>query len=219
MLWLDETDDEWNSTIHERCHMFYPVCGESVDDVVGVLYLKDYFRLDARVREAVMERAVKKPYFVPESVKADVLFRNMKTQGKSFAIVIDEYGGMLGIVTMNDLITRLVGELGNDEAEEAKPEAIITQTGELTWTIKGNVSLEDIEEHTGLEMPADDFETFSAVLFSEYGSIPNDGETFEVDVCGLHVKVTEVLDHQVESAIITRIAPTDESEGDKEADE
>ncbi len=103
MLWLDEDAEEWNDIIHERCHMFYPVCGESVDDVVGVLYLKDYFRLDTHERSAVMEKAVKKPYFIPESVKADVLFKNMKAQGRSFAIVLDEYGGMLGIVTMNEV--------------------------------------------------------------------------------------------------------------------
>ncbi len=205
MLWLDESDDEWNNIIHERCHMYYPVCGESVDDVVGVLYLKDYFRLSEHDRVSVMDRAVKKPYFVPESVKADVLFRNMKSQGKSFAIVLDEYGGMLGIVTMNDLISRLVGELGSEEPSMAKPEAVIEQIGELTWSITGNVSIDEIGEATGLEMPEDDFDTFSGMVFSEYGSIPDDGAVFELDAFGLHINVTEVVDHMIEKAKITLI--------------
>ena len=114
LLWLEETDEEWEETIHQTCHNFYPVCDETVDNVVGVLYLKDYFRLDDHSREKVMKSAVKNPYFVPESVKADVLFRNMKAEHKSFAVVLDEYGGMRGIVTLYDLIERLVGKLGND---------------------------------------------------------------------------------------------------------
>lgn len=212
MLWLDEDAEEWNDIIHERCHMFYPVCGESVDDVVGVLYLKDYFRLDTHERNAVMEKAVKKPYFVPESVKADVLFKNMKAQGRSFAIVLDEYGGMLGIVTMNDLITRLVGEFGDDESASAKPVSVIEQIDEQTWRIKGDVSLEEISEAVGLPLPEDDFDTFSAAVFSEYGSIPNDGETFEADAFGLHIRVTEVADHQIESAIIDKVVVSEDSD-------
>ncbi len=216
LLWLDDTDEEWYETIHEKCHMFYPVCGESVDDVVGVLYLKDYFRLSERNREAVMEKAVKKPYFVPESVKADVLFRNMKSKGRSFGVVIDEYGGMLGIVTMNDLITRLVGELGSDEPSDEKPKAVLTKTGELTWKLTGNVPLEDIAEETVTELPVDDFDTFSGMVFSEYGSIPDDGCTFEVEAWGLHVSVTVVLEHQIEEAVLTRLEPLPAEENDED---
>ncbi len=212
MLWLDEDAEEWNDIIHERCHMFYPVCGESVDDVVGVLYLKDYFRLDTHERSAVMEKAVKKPYFVPESVKADVLFKNMKTQGKSFAIVLDEYGGMLGIVTMNDLITRLVGEFGDDEAALFKPVSVVEKIDESAWQIIGDVSLEEISEAVGLPLPEDDFDTFSAAVFSEYGSIPNDGETFETEAFGLHINVTKVADHQIEAATIVKAAPVEEKD-------
>ena len=205
MLWLDETDEEWNTIIHERCHMFYPVCGESVDNVVGVLYLKDYFRLDDKTRDKVMEKAVKQPYFVPESVKADVLFRNMRTNGKSFAVVLDEYGGMRGIVTMNDLITRLVGNLGQVDVEEQAAAVTLTQTGESTWELHGNVPLEEIEEKLDIKLPVDDFDTFSGMVFSELGSIPDDGETFELEAWGLHIVVTEVLDHQIEAAVVTRL--------------
>ncbi len=211
MLWLDESDDEWSSTIHERCHMFYPVCGESVDDVVGVLYLKDYFRLDEQTRDNVMKKAVKTPYFVPESVKADVLFRNMKKGGKTFAVVLDEYGGMRGIVTMNDLVTRLVGNLGDDE-ETAKNLMSLTKTSEDTWELVGNVPISDIAEELDIKLPEDDFDTFSGMVFAEFGSIPDDGEKFELEAWGIHIAVSIVLEHQIEAATITRLPDSDADE-------
>ena len=220
MLWLDESDDEWNSIIHERCHMFYPVCGESVDDVVGVLYLKDYFRLDEHTRDKVMKKAVKTPYFVPESVKADVLFRNMKNGGKTFAVVLDEYGGMRGIVTMNDLITRLVGNLGSDEDDTAKETVSLTKTGDDTWSLVGNVPIEDIAEELDVKLPEDDFDTFSGMVFAELGSIPDDGEKFELEAWGLHIAVSVVLDHQIEAATLTRLPePSDENDDDDDRED
>ncbi len=210
MLWLDESDEEWDRIIHERCHMFYPVCNESVDDVVGVLYLKDYFRLDERTRENVMEKAVKKPYFVPETVKADVLFRKMRTGGKTFAVVLDEYGGMHGIITINDLLTKLVGDLGQDDEEDVKQVASFEQTSDSTWELRGNVALDDISEATCVDIPKDNFDTFSGMVFSEFGSIPADGETFELDAWGLHISVTQVTDHQIEAATVTVVKQSDE---------
>jgi putative hemolysin len=90
MLWMDDSMEDWDKTIRSCRHTNYPVCGETVDTVVGVLNSKDYFALDDRGRESVMESAVKPAYFVPAAVKADVLFRNMKATRNSFAIVLDE---------------------------------------------------------------------------------------------------------------------------------
>jgi len=218
ILWLDESDEEWYNTIHEKCHMFYPVCGENVDDVVGVLYLKDYFRLEDRNRDAVMENAVKNAYFVPESVKADVLFKNMKKSNKSFAVVLDEYGGMYGIVTMNDLISRLLGDLAREEEESTEESESITKVSDDKWKLVGNIPLEDIAEALEAELPCDDFETFSAMVFSEYGSIPEDGETFELTAWGLKISVTELRDHMIEGATITKLPKEDDS-GDTCKDE
>lgn len=215
LLWLEETDAEWEETIHQTCHNFYPVCDESVDNVVGVLYLKDYFRLDEATRENVMKHAVKNPYFVPESVKADVLFRNMKSKHKSFAVVLDEYGGMRGIITLYDLIERLVGKLGSDEQTLSHRDTpSIERIDSNTWKLSGSVPIEEIEKETGLELPSDDFDTFSGLVFSELGAIPDDGTGFEIDAYGMHIKVTSVRDHQIESALIC-VVP-EESDEDEE---
>ena len=206
MLWVDETEEEWDETIHQTCHNFYPVCDETVDNVIGVLYLKDYFRLSDHTRENVMKNAVKTPYFVPENVKADVLFRKMKDEHKTFAIVLDEYGGMYGILTMNDVIEKLVGNLGNDEQSlSRKEEPTIEKIDSLTWKLTGSLSLSDLERELGIELPTDDYDTLSGLVFSELGAIPDDGSTFEIDVCSMHIKVTSVKDHLIESALVCLI--------------
>ncbi|MEG0649514.1 MAG: hemolysin family protein [Oscillospiraceae bacterium] len=115
LLWLEENMEDWKATIHNSRHTLYPVCNESADDIVGILNAKDYFRLDDKSRDNVMQHAVKPAYFVPKSVKADVLFRNMKHSHNSLAVVLDEYGGVIGIVTLNDLVEQLVGDLGDVE--------------------------------------------------------------------------------------------------------
>ena len=222
MLWMDEDMEEWDKTIHENRHTMYPVCHETVDDIVGVLNAKDYFRLASRDRETVMAEAVKPAYFIPEGVKADLLFRNMKKTRNSFAIVLDEYGGMRGIVTTNDLVERLVGSIADDEEheEEQEPEILALEDG--TWKIRGTAVIGDVEEALGVELSDDDFDTFGGLVFAALGQIPEDGTTCEVTTDKLEIKVVNVLDHQMDTAIVTVIAPPekdDEDEDDEEKDD
>ena len=114
MLWMDESIDEWEEIIHESRHSYFPVCGEDVDDIIGILDAKDYFRLKEKNHEIIMREAIKPAYFVPENVKASTLFQNMKKSGNYFAVVLDEYGGMEGIITVRDLIEELVGDLSRN---------------------------------------------------------------------------------------------------------
>ena len=92
MLSLEDDIAEWDRIIHETRHSLYPICSESADDIVGILKAKDYFRLTDRTIDSVMNNAVRQPYFVPEGVKADVLFKNMQHGRRSLAVVLDEYG-------------------------------------------------------------------------------------------------------------------------------
>lgn len=213
MLWLDESMEEWEKTIHDSRHTLYPVCGETVDDVVGVLNAKDYFRLSDKSRENVMKEAVRPPYFVPETVKADVLFRNMRKTKYFFAIVLDEYGGMNGIITMNDLIERLVGDIVEEEvAEEVVPDIIPLDSE--TWKISGAAPLSDVAEALSMELPVDEYDTFGGLVFGNFGSVPEDGTTFEIEACGLAIKVTDVRDHQIEAALVCKAEPEAESSDD-----
>ncbi len=121
VLWADEGTDEWEKEIFASRHSFYPVCQDTTDKIIGVLDIKDYFALPERSAKAAMEKCVKPAYFVPDSIKADVLLDRMRRLKKKLAVVCDEYGGVTGIVTINDLIELLVGDLdGEDSAPKPK---------------------------------------------------------------------------------------------------
>ena len=208
ILWLEDDMDEWAKTIHDSRHTLYPVCEDSPDNVIGILNAKDYFRLDDKSREAVMREAVKPPFFVPETIKADVLFRKMKKTRNVMAIVLDEYGGVVGIVTLNDLIEQLVGDLGEDTAEEEAAEPHVEQLDENTWAIVGNAELYDIEQALGVDIGLEEVDTFTGLVFGELDMIPADGEqNIELDFKGLHIHIKRVEEHQIVYATVVKLAP------------
>ena len=206
MLWMDETPEQWAETIRTSRHSMYPVCQESVDQVIGVLNTKDYFRLADHSRETILAQAVKPAYFVPESVKADVLFRNMRNRRIHFAVVLDEYGGLSGIITIYDLLEQLVGDFDDESVGEA-PE--IEQVDTRTWRIQGSAPLDDVAEQLGMEMPVEEYDTFGGRVFGARGAIPADGAQPELDVCGVHVKVQSILEHRLQSALVITPEPAE----------
>ena len=210
VLWAEDEKEEWERIIHESRHSMFPVCGEGVDDILGVMAAKDYFRLQNLGKDEIMKQAIRQAYYVPESIKADILFRNMKKSGNYFAVVLDEYGGMDGIITLRDLIEQLVGDL-IEEDDEDRPEEI-EQISEDTWRIQGCTPLDDVEEELHVSLPVDDYDTFGGYIFGNLGSIPDDGSQFELETEDLHIKVIEVREHRVESTVVRRIEKQEEPE-------
>lgn len=204
ILWKDENMEQWEKLIHESRHTRYPICGESVDDVVGILNVKDYFRLEDKSRESVMKEAVQPPFFVPEGIRADVLFRKMKESRKHFAVVLDEYGGTEGIVTINDLLEQLVGDLEDEDSPEEKPEGI-EQIDNTNWKIYGNLPLDEVAEVLQIALPVEKYDTFSGFVFATYGSVPRDGSKIEVQTDKIQILITKIYEHQVEEALIHMI--------------
>lgn len=212
LLWLEESIEEWGKTIHDTRHSLYPICDETVDQVIGILNAKDYFRLEPKTKENILENAVKPAYFVPETVCADVLFRQMKKTHNHFAVVLDEYGGMVGIVTMNDILEQLVGDLETEDIE-INPEQDIERIDSSTWKIRGSATLDKVAKELALSLPIDDYDTFSGFIFGSYGSIPEDGTTFELDANSLHIQVLSIIDHKIEKTIVcTEPVPTNVTE-------
>ena len=203
MLWMEDDMEVWAETIHNSRHTFYPVCDGSPDNVIGVLNAKDYFRIDDKSRNKVMNQAVYPAYFVLETTKADVLFRNMKANKNAIAIIIDEHGGMTGIVTMNDLVEELVGDL-NDNTEDAKSrEPYVEKVEEHTWMVHGNPELEVIEDALGIEIASEGFDTLSGLIFQKLGVIPEDGtQNIELEMQGMQIHITCIREHQIEETVI-----------------
>ena len=206
-LGLEESDEEWKEIILQSRFTYYPVYREDQDDIVGVLNTKDYFRLEDKSRENILAKAVEKPYYVPETMKADVLFHNMKKERKHFAVVLDEYGGLSGVISMHDLMELLVGDLDEDEKE-------IIAVGENTWKISGGASLDDVSEELELKLPVEEYDTFGGYIFGELGKIPDDGAKFVLEAGGMKIQVEKVENHRIIDTVVSRekVVPVENSE-------
>ena len=200
MLWMDDSEATWEHIIHESRHSFYPVCQDSADDIVAILDAKDYFRNAGASKETILQVATEPTHFVPETLKAEILFSNMKKTRNHFAVVLDEYGGVVGIVTMNDLIEEIVGDFAE---EDDKNEPIFEKIDEKTWRMSGSIPLDVITDELGIELPNDEFDTLGGLIMSTQTSVPDDGTQFECEAYGLHIDVIKVNDHLIEEAIVT----------------
>lgn len=185
MVVLDtaDSDADWHATIAATRHSCYPVCDESRDKIVGILSARDYFTLADHDRGSVLKNAVRPAYFVPEGVRADVLFRRMKQAKEHFAVVLDEYGGVFGIVTMNDLLAQIVGDFDDEGDEPEAPE--IVQLAEGTWKIRGDAALDTVAETLKTELPTDEYDTFGGYVMGLRASVPADGTVFSIETDGL----------------------------------
>lgn len=216
VVWQEDTHEEILHTIQESGLSRFPVCGEDVDDIIGVLNTREYL-LNAQLEQPKpLEKLLRKVKFVPESVRADLLFREMQTEKVHLAVVVDEYGGTSGLLTMEDLLEQLVGDIYDEFDEEEEQE--ISKIGEDTWRISGSTALETVYEV--LELPFDeeeqDCDTLGGLVFSKLSVIPQDGSQPEVEVPGMRIQVEEITDHRVEWAKVTRLELPQEEDEDEE---
>jgi putative hemolysin len=208
-LYMEDDLDVWDQTITETHFTYYPICKETPDHIVAVLNSKIYFRMKEKTKEAVLEQAVTEAYIVPESLKADVLFRNMKKEHQQIAVVLDEYGGVSGIVTIKDLIEELVGDLEDDVSEEETAEAIIQLEDDL-WQVEGVVLLEELSQVLGMQLESEEYDTLNGLVFHHLGTSPEVDEVVELE--GLQITVAKTQNYQVETALVKKLPVQKEEE-------
>lgn len=199
-LYLNDDKETWKKTILENRHTLYPVCDEDNDDVVGILDTRDYFRLDSIEQDNVINKAMDQPFFISQNMKADVLLKEMKIKKVYFAVLLDEYGGMTGIVTLHDIIETLLGEIQeDDDIEEPDP---IQQIDSDQFRIYGQADIEDIEKALGISLEDEDCDTFGGYILNHYGQIPDEGSHFKVSLDLMDVYVKEVKNHRIGQTIV-----------------
>ena len=199
-LYLNDDKETWKKTILENRHTLYPVCDEDNDDVVGILDTRDYFRLDSIEQDNVINKAMDQPFFISQNMKADVLLKEMKIKKVYFAVLLDEYGGMTGIVTLHDIIETLLGEIQeDDDIEEPDP---IQQIDADQFRIYGQVDIEDVEKALGISLEDEDCDTFGGYILNHYGQIPDEGSHFKVSLDLMDVYVKEVKNHRIGQTIV-----------------
>lgn len=218
VLWLDDSSEEIVRTIRESGLSRFPVCGEDVDDILGILSTRDYLLARSAGGDVQIRGILRPAHFVPESAKADVLFRELQQKKVHMAIVVDEYGGTSGLVTMEDLLEQLVGEIYDEfDAEEEKE---ITPLPDGSWRIAGQTPLKDVAEALDMDFPeedVDEYETLGGLVFGQLAVIPADGSRPRVQTLGLDIQAEPIAEHRVEWAQVRKLPQeTPPNKGDKE---
>lgn len=160
---------EMINIIIESGHSRFPVFRDTIDNVVGILYVKDLLGYYIKNQEMTIDKIMRKAYFVPESKKLDSLLREFKLKRVHIAIAVDEYGGVSGIVCLEDIIEEIVGDIQDEFDNESED---ILKVGEGVFLCDARVSIEDLNEQLKLTIPAEDFDTLGGFVFDLFGKIP-----------------------------------------------
>lgn len=211
LLDADDSTESWNKIIHETRHSYYPVFKDNNENIIGILDTKDYFRLKNKSKQNVISKALDEPYYIPSGLKANVLFSQMQKTRKYLAVIIDEYGGFEGIITLHDLMEALVGDIY--EPEENMVQKDILHLTDNSWRIKGSADIYEVSEALGVDLTDEDYDTFNGYIYSVIQRIPNDGEIFECETESLTISVRSVKNHIIEFATVTK-KPDEDSENE-----
>ena len=192
-LEADDTLGEAVKIFINEGHSRIPVYEESPDNIIGILYVKDTLKnlLEADLNCDV-RKLLRKPIFVPETIRTAELLENMRREHIHIAIIVDEYGGVAGLVTMEDILEQIVGEI-QDEYDQETPEIQKLEDG--SYLVQGGISLEDLSEALGTEFESDDAESLGGLVLTLSGSFPEAGEIFEYR--GWRIKVEALEDHRI----------------------
>jgi magnesium and cobalt transporter len=166
---VDTPRDELMEKILDSGHSRFPVYKETIDNVVGILYVKDLLRAISKGDEPAIESMLRTPFFVPESKHIDELLRELRRRRVHIAVVVDEYGGVSGIVCMEDIIEEIVADI-QDEFDNERED--ILPLGEDVYLCDARVNLDDLSEKLGLVLPSEDFDTLGGFVFDLLGKIP-----------------------------------------------
>ena len=190
---LESYLDEMLETRHSRV----PVYDEDIDNIVGVLYIKD-FLLEARkvgFENVDVKKLLHRPYFVPETRNIDELFQDMQRAKQYIAVLIDEYGGFSGIVTMEDLAEEVMGPI-EDQGDDDEPRII--KIDNSTYILEGLVTIDDLNDELGTEIESENHDTVSGLLMDEIGTIPKENDRRTVQLGNLTFSILEIRERRIE---------------------
>jgi CBS domain containing-hemolysin-like protein len=202
----ETTFAELRALLKEQTYSRIPVFKESLDNILGVVFVKDLIQLSGDETRAI-DSLVRPAYFVPETKNVSDLLREFQRQRVQIAIVVDEYGGTAGLVTLEDLIEEIVGEIRDEYDEEAET---VTDEGNGVFVFSAKVNIDEVAERLGVAIEREGFETVGGFILSSLGRVPTVGERFDVD--GLCVEVLEAERRRVHKVRIRRRQPSVEPE-------
>jgi putative hemolysin len=205
----DATLEELKALFREQQYSRIPVYKENLDNIVGFVFLKDLVLLEATPKaDQTLTGFLRPAQFVPETKPVTDLLRELQRQRVQSAIVVDEYGGTAGLVTLEDLVEELVGEIRDEYDVEAEP---VVDEGNGSFVFSGHVDVDEIVDRLNVAIEREGFETVGGYLLSRLGRVPAIGETFEID--GLKIQVVEAERRRIRKVRIARAEPVAEHSG------
>ena len=192
-----------------------PVYEESLDKIIGIVYIKDLIGYigSSVPKQENLRKIMREPYFVPESMKCGMLFQEMTARRVQMAVVVDEYGGTAGIVTLEDLLESIVGNIQDEYDNEEEDFSVIDET---TFTVDGTTPIDEVNEHVGVNLPEDEYDTIGGFVISLRGYLPNDGEMNELDYENLHFTILNLEDKRIGKLKVEILPEEDEDDDDED---
>ena len=201
----DASKEDIAKVFSETKYSRLPVYDGDIDNIIGVIHQKDFYTGNGIIDRDI-SHIIAPAVYVLKNEKISSILKLLQRKKAHVAVVLDEYGGMTGIVTINDLVEQLVGDLGEEDVcQNALP--LIEAVDSGTWKIRGEAPLEEVAQTLGVTLPCDDFDTFNGLIFGAMATIPEDGSTIEVETFGLVIRVTEIRNHQVVTALVCLAEP------------
>lgn len=208
MFSVDTSPEEITEIIRKTGLSRFPVYGEDVNDILGILNAREFLLNQTGKQPKPLRELLRPAYFVPETIHADDLFRDMQQKKVHIAVVIDEYGEMSGIITVEDLLEEIVGNIYDEFDPAEGPE--IEQLEENLWRVSGGVDIDTLAQALKITIPEEvEYDTVGGMVFSQLHTIPQDGTRPEVEVNGLKICVQRIENRRIEQALIRKL-PSDE---------
>ena len=218
MYAIDINDDinKLLEKIDEYKYSRIPVYDENIDDIKGILFVKDLIKPLKNNKKIDLKKIMREPYFVPESKDIDELFKEMQQNKVQMAIAIDEYGGTAGIITMEDIVEEIVGNIFDEYDDE---EVEVKKIDDNTYLLNGTITTYELERLFGVEIPEGDYETLSGYLLDLLGRIPDEREKPVIEDENLTYKVEEIEDRRIKCVKVCRNLKEDTEEDEEDDDD
>jgi putative hemolysin len=184
----DATLGDLRTLLREQGYSRIPVFADGLDNIVGIVFVKDLIQLSASADDRALGSLMRPAHFVPETKPVSDLLKEFQRQQVQIAIVVDEYGGTAGLVTLEDLLEEIVGEIRDEYDEESEP---VTDEGDGVYVFSGKVDIDELAEHLGVEIAREGFETVGGYLLARLGRVPAVGERLDVDDLAIEVLEAE----------------------------
>ncbi len=202
MVVINETAslDEIMPVILESGHSRFPVVGEDRDEVRGILLAKDLLQVFSEQAELILSDLARPPVIIPESKHLNVLLREFRGSKNHMAIVVDEYGGVSGLVTIEDVLEEIVGDI--DDEHDAETEAEITRLGDGVYRVQALTAIEDFNEELGTEFSDEEYDTIGGLIVAEFGRLPEAGESITAGDWQFEVEAAD--DRRLHTMVVRR---------------